>query len=62
MTEYGMKLLGAIRRNFELLAEHQKSQPAEVDQIFSAMVTHIRTAHPAALLSFDTGPIGKVDA
>lgn len=36
-------LLGAMRRNLELLAELEKSAPAEVDRILAAMIAHVRS-------------------
>jgi len=49
MTPHGKALLGAIRRNFELLVEHEKVAPAEVEHIVQAMVAHLRAWKPMAL-------------
>lgn len=51
MTPQGQKLLGAMRRNLELLGEHDKVAPAEVDQIVATMIAHVRSWRPQALMS-----------
>lgn len=43
-------LAGAIRRNFELLRELEKTEPAAVDIIVSSMAAHLRSWRPLALL------------
>ena len=43
-------LIGAVRRNFELLEELRKTAPAEVDRILALMVSHIRSWRPHAVL------------
>jgi hypothetical protein len=44
-------LLGAVRRNFELLADLDKVSPDDVDAICAAMVTTLRSWRPMALLA-----------
>lgn len=51
MSPQGAKLLGAVRRNFELLVELEKTAAAEVELIYAAMVAHIRSAKPQALIA-----------
>lgn len=46
-------LLGAMRRNLELLGEFEKVSPAEVDRILAAVVAHIRSWRPTALLKME---------
>lgn len=58
MSRQASTLLGAIRRNFDLLREHDKVSPAEVDQILATMITHIRSWRPHVL---QTAQIEKVD-
>lgn len=50
MTARGLQLLGAVRRNFELLREHDKVRPDEVDAIVAAMIAHLRGWKPLAVL------------
>ncbi len=61
MTERGKLLLGAMRRNLELLREHERASPAEVDQIVTMLVAHIRNWKPTSLTTMDTAPFMKVD-
>ena len=49
LSPHGTKLLGAMRRNLELLVEHEKRHPAEVDAIVRAMVAHLRSWKPLNL-------------
>lgn len=56
LSPQGQKLLGAVRRNFELLAELEKESPADVDQILAAMVNHLRAWKPMALLATKETP------
>jgi hypothetical protein len=51
----GHTLLGAVRRNFDLLVEHEKTSPAEVAAIVDAMVAHLRSWKPQALLVVQEG-------
>ncbi len=50
LSPRGQQLLGAMRRNPALLAEHEKIAPAEVDLIAAALVQHLRAWRPMALL------------
>jgi len=50
LTARGVTLLGAVRRNFELLAELEKTAPHDVDAIVAAMLAHLRSWKPMALL------------
>ncbi len=60
MTRAGLILLGAMRRNLELLAELDMSAPADVDQIVAALVGHLRSWRPMALATLDTGPVARI--
>lgn len=51
MSPQGEKLLGAMRRNFELLVELDKTAPADVDAIVAVAVNHLRSWRPQALLA-----------
>jgi len=51
MTPRGLLLLEAVRRNFDLLAEHEKTAPGDVALIVEAMASHLRAWKPMALLS-----------
>lgn len=53
MTPRANMLLGAVRRNFELLADLDKTSPADVDAIVAAMLAHLRSWRPMALLAID---------
>lgn len=66
MSPRGAQLLGAMRRNLELLVELEKSAPADVMLIVDALVAHLKSwkpmaASPVALL-LDTGPTPRIDA
>lgn len=50
MTDRGQQLQRAIAMNLQLLAEHEKTQPDEVDAIVLALVAHIRSWRPRALI------------
>lgn len=50
MTPRGAQLQRALAMNLQLLAEHERNQPAEVEVIFAMLVAHIRSARPMALL------------
>jgi hypothetical protein len=43
-------LAGALRRNFELLAELEKTDPAAADQIAASIAAHLRSWKPMILL------------
>jgi len=61
MTPRGEQLLRSLQMTMKLLAEHDRVAPSEVDQILSALASHMRNWKPMSMLSFDTGPIPKVD-
>jgi hypothetical protein len=46
MSIAGSKLVGAMRRNLELLAELEKFSPAEVDVILAMLLAHVRNWKP----------------
>lgn len=48
-------LAGAVRRNFELLRDLEKTDPAGVDAIVASMATHLRSWKPLALLATTGG-------
>lgn len=50
-TPKGTLLLGAVRRNFELLVELEKSTPHDAVEIVAAMIDHIRAWKPQLLLA-----------
>lgn len=56
LTTRGQVLLGAVRRNFELLDEHAKTAPGEVDAIVAAMVAHLRSWRPMLLRASEDIP------
>ncbi len=49
----GPMLLGSFRRTFELLEEMKTTSPAEVAAIYAAVIAHVRSANPQALLTTD---------
>lgn len=51
LSKQGQLLLGAVRRNFELLVELEKTHPGDVTAILAAMVQHIRSYRPQALMA-----------
>jgi hypothetical protein len=50
ITGQAAVLAGAIRRNFELLKELEKTQPAAADLIYAMIANHLRSVSPLALL------------
>lgn len=50
MSDRGQQLQRALAMNLKLLAEHEAKAPAEVDAIVAALVNHIRSWRPVALL------------
>lgn len=50
MSERGQLLLRALQRNLDLVREHEKVSPAEVDAIAIMLVAHVRSWRPLALL------------
>lgn len=51
LSPRGAQLQRALAMNLQLLAEHERINPAEVDQIVAALVAHVRSWRPVALLS-----------
>jgi hypothetical protein len=51
VTPRGAQLQRSLALTLQLLAEHEKVSPTEVDQIFAMLVAHIRSARPMALLT-----------
>ena len=60
MTPRGQALLRSLQATFAAIAEHEKTQPAEADQIYAMLITHVRSSKPHALTTLDTGPVPKV--
>lgn len=50
MTARGQVLLNAVRLNFSLLAELDKTAPGDVDIIVGAIVGHLRSWRPMSLV------------
>jgi hypothetical protein len=50
MSPRGQLLLRALRQNLELIREHEKLSPAEVDQIVIMLIAHVRSWKSLALL------------
>jgi hypothetical protein len=48
LSKRGALLLSAVRRNFDLLKEHEKVSIAEVNFIVDAIASHIRSWKPLA--------------
>lgn len=62
MTERGKQLARAMAMNLQLVREHDKTHPDEVDEILAALTSTLRSWKPSALRSsLETGPVGKVD-
>ena len=57
MSPDGRKLLGAMRRNFELLIELEKTDPAAVMAIVETMVATLRSWKPLAASSVSAVPM-----
>lgn len=49
-------LARAMRRNLELLAELDKTAPAEVDRIIVALLAHLRSWKPQLVLGGEVRP------
>ena len=60
LSHRGQLLLGAVRRNFQLLEEHSKTHPDEVNAIAGLIVAHVRSSRPEALLAAETGPVVRL--
>lgn len=50
MSRRGEQLLAALRMNLELIKEHEKVSPAEVDVMLAMLTAHLRSLRPQALL------------
>lgn len=51
LSPRGAQLQRALAMNLQLLAEHDKIAPAEVDEIVAMLVRHVRSWRPQALLT-----------
>jgi hypothetical protein len=49
MSQRGRELLGSLRKTLELLAEHEKASPEEVNQIVEHLIAHCRAWKPMLL-------------
>jgi len=49
-------LAGAVRRNFELLGELEKTDPAAAELIAASIANHLRSWRPMALLASQVTP------
>ena len=56
MTPRGIQLQRSLAMTLELVKEHEKLQPAEVELIYRGLVAHIRSARPMALLDGELCP------
>jgi len=56
LTGHAARLAGAVRRNFELLRELEKTEPAAVDAIVAMMAAHLRSWKPLALIAAQVTP------
>lgn len=56
MSDRGKVLLGAVRRNFDLLREHEKVSIDEVELIVRAIVAHVRSWKPTAITAIPERP------
>lgn len=54
LSPRAQQLLGALQRTLFLLAEHDKVSPAEVNMIAGALISHLRSWRPMALIPRDT--------
>lgn len=62
MTDRGMMLLRGLRMNLQLLREHDKTEPAEVDDIIAAVMSDFRAWKPQAVTrTLDTGPFARLE-
>jgi hypothetical protein len=50
MSPRGIMLQRSLARTLQPLTEHEKTHPAEVEEIFAMLVAHVRSARPIALL------------
>ncbi len=44
-------IAGAVRRNFELLAELERADPAAADAIYASIAAHLRSWKPMTMLA-----------
>lgn len=51
LSARGRQLAGAIAKNLELLRDHDKFAPAEVDALLAQLVAHVRNWRPQVLLT-----------
>jgi hypothetical protein len=51
MTPRGAQLQRSLALTLQLLAEHEKGQPAEVDLLVAMLIAHVRAWKPMALLT-----------
>lgn len=49
MSKRGQQLQRSVAMTFELLKEHDKVAPAEVDELYALIVNHVRSARPHAM-------------
>ena len=51
MTPRGQQLQRSLALTLQLLAEHDKAHPTEVDEIVAMLVAHVRSWRPQLLLT-----------
>lgn len=51
MSARGQQLARSLAATLELIKEHEKIAPAEVEQLYVLLVSHIRSARPQSLLA-----------
>jgi hypothetical protein len=51
MSPRGAQLQRSLALTLQLLAEHEKLHPAEVDDLVAGLLAHIRSWRPIALLA-----------
>lgn len=51
MSPRGQQLARSLAATLELIKEHEKLEPAEVDELYALIVNHVRSAHPHTLLA-----------
>lgn len=56
LSPYAQKLAGAMRRNFELLRELKRTDPAGADAIVAMAVADLRSWDPVSLLNAQVAP------
>lgn len=50
LSPRGRQLAASIARTLEILREHDKTSPAEVDALLASLVQHVRAWRPQVLL------------